>query len=200
MKSMILALLLTVSANVATAGIVHLSPISNELTINAYDTTIFLPDAMDIPFWGVIAAGQDPNATTVIPIGFNNFLGNDFLIPGEDIIVLPNDPMLGGGFTIQTAVGFGIIPTSKFEIVLYDQLNWHTPVRYAQVGPNSWEFIFEPDLLGPNPITALGGTQAGLILSDVGVTAVPVPEALWLFGSGLIGMVGIARRKDTNKA
>ena len=33
--------------------------------------------------------------------------------------------------------------------------------------------------------------------SDVGaVSAVPVPAAAWLFGSGLIGMVGIARRKS----
>ncbi len=28
------------------------------------------------------------------------------------------------------------------------------------------------------------------------VTAVPVPAAVWLFGSGLIGLIGIARRKD----
>ena len=27
------------------------------------------------------------------------------------------------------------------------------------------------------------------------ITAVPVPAAVWLFGSGLIGLVGIARRK-----
>ena len=30
---------------------------------------------------------------------------------------------------------------------------------------------------------------------NVGVSAVPVPAAVWLFGSGLIGLVGIARRK-----
>ncbi len=28
-----------------------------------------------------------------------------------------------------------------------------------------------------------------------GLTAVPVPAAMWLFGSGLIGLVGVARRK-----
>jgi len=27
------------------------------------------------------------------------------------------------------------------------------------------------------------------------VSAVPVPAAFWLFGSGLIGLVGFARRK-----
>ena len=32
---------------------------------------------------------------------------------------------------------------------------------------------------------------------QVGVerTVVPIPPAIWLFGSGLIGLVGIARRK-----
>lgn len=29
-----------------------------------------------------------------------------------------------------------------------------------------------------------------------GVSAVPVPAAVWLFGSGLLGLVGIARRKQ----
>ena len=31
--------------------------------------------------------------------------------------------------------------------------------------------------------------------SDFGQAAVPVPAALWLFGSGLLGLIGIARRK-----
>ena len=30
-----------------------------------------------------------------------------------------------------------------------------------------------------------------------GVSAVPVPAAMWLFGSGLIGLAGISRRKNT---
>ena len=30
---------------------------------------------------------------------------------------------------------------------------------------------------------------------DVGVSAVPVPAAMWLFGSGLLGLLGVARRK-----
>ena len=30
---------------------------------------------------------------------------------------------------------------------------------------------------------------------DVGVSAVPVPAAAWLFGSGLVGLIGVASRK-----
>ena len=32
---------------------------------------------------------------------------------------------------------------------------------------------------------------------DVGASAVPVPATAWLFGSGLLGLVGAARRKNT---
>ena len=38
-----------------------------------------------------------------------------------------------------------------------------------------------------NPITTYGNV----------ISAVPIPAAMWLFGSGLIGMTGIARRKKT---
>ena len=31
--------------------------------------------------------------------------------------------------------------------------------------------------------------------SDFGQAVVPVPAAVWLFGSGLLGLIGIARRK-----
>jgi len=33
--------------------------------------------------------------------------------------------------------------------------------------------------------------------ASVTVNAVPVPPALWLFGSGLLGLVGVARRRST---
>lgn len=34
-----------------------------------------------------------------------------------------------------------------------------------------------------------------MTITSTGIAAVPVPAAVWLFGSGLLGLVGIARRK-----
>ena len=41
----------------------------------------------------------------------------------------------------------------------------------------------------------LTGGTAGVDITNFGFTTVPLPAALWLFGTGLLGLVGMARRK-----
>ncbi len=53
-------------------------------------------------------------------------------------------------------------------------------------------FLFEPALLASSGVVF--GSNGG-VNTAITVSAVPVPAAVWLFGSGLIGLVGIARRK-----
>lgn len=45
-------------------------------------------------------------------------------------------------------------------------------------------------------LTGITGSQY-IGLDNVSVSAVPVPAALWLFGSGLIGLIGM-KRKSSN--
>jgi len=45
--------------------------------------------------------------------------------------------------------------------------------------------------------TTASSTFYGPLLDGVTVTAVPLPMAAWLFGSGFIGLIAIARRKQT---
>ena len=55
------------------------------------------------------------------------------------------------------------------------------------------------DIYGFTSITfdwALGGGTGRMGIGEFSsIQAVPVPAAVWLFGSGLIGLNGIARRK-----
>ena len=46
-------------------------------------------------------------------------------------------------------------------------------------------------------LAAAGCSDCMNSIDDFGFSAVPVPAAAWLFGSGLLGLVGIARRKKT---
>lgn len=51
--------------------------------------------------------------------------------------------------------------------------------------------------IGGSPMRAgpFLGFNANFDVASVHVTSVPVPAAAWLFGSGLVGLVGVARRK-----
>lgn len=57
--------------------------------------------------------------------------------------------------------------------------------------------LFDSSSFGIQISTSPGVTTSGLNFSvdSVSVSAVPVPTAAWLFGSGLIGIIGLARRK-----
>ncbi len=59
-------------------------------------------------------------------------------------------------------------------------------------GGNTWMGDTSVVNNGANSIT-IGFADGSVLAVDVRV--VPVPAAVWLFGSGLIGLVGIARRK-----
>jgi hypothetical protein len=58
--------------------------------------------------------------------------------------------------------------------------------------------------IAASPISSLTGGWEGRAITytgaEIAVGAVPVPPAVWLFGSGLIGLVGIARRRSPQLA
>jgi hypothetical protein len=62
----------------------------------------------------------------------------------------------------------------------------------ADPGSYYLSFFGKADHLGQFGIEV---AQYSIVGSGVGVSAVPVPAAAWLFGSGLIGLTGVVRRK-----
>jgi hypothetical protein len=56
----------------------------------------------------------------------------------------------------------------------------------------AWDFSF---IRGSRGGSGKGSGSYGWAVRSGDVSAVPVPAAVWLFGSGLIGLIGIARKK-----
>ncbi|MCP3675834.1 MAG: PEP-CTERM sorting domain-containing protein [Gammaproteobacteria bacterium] len=52
-----------------------------------------------------------------------------------------------------------------------------------------FERVFAPDRW------AFGQVVTDLTLTDISVSAVPVPAAFWLFGTALIGLIGFSKRR-----
>ena len=49
-----------------------------------------------------------------------------------------------------------------------------------------------------NGIFPASGNRDRFFIDNLRVNAVPVPAAIWLFGSGIVALAGFARRKNTN--
>ena len=78
----------------------------------------------------------------------------------------------------------------------------------SQVGFSNNQTVFSDastlgaTIIGPRPGSAFGDAQLASWTNDqanllyaLSGTAVPLPAAVWLFGSGLLGLAGISRRK-----
>lgn len=164
---------------------------------------------------GVAGTGVVPNATMQPPSG----LGVGGTGPG----VFQNATFFGGGFgflapTTGTASGIANGPAT-IQNISGDSFDVVFPVMEAH-----WNnAIFTMGSAGGGVVMNCTGWTTGLgqctgvylidatedsagfagqsLNFDFGVSvatsAIPVPAAVWLFGSGLIGLVGVARRKKT---
>ena len=139
----------------------------------------------------------------------------------EDDGVGPATPISGGGFDLTASIDTsGVLSGGTFSIdgtlgaftgtLLTGTL---TGLGFPSIGNGDpLEFLF--DVTGGDLASAYG-TSGGIILSNSGFTGfasdfintpftgvadtgtvVPVPAAVWLFGSGLLGLIGIARRRS----
>ncbi len=135
------------------------------------------------------------------------------------ILFVDSDPHTGtvsllGGSGTSAAVPFGLTPYDGSTFTGYTGFNSVTTTPPAEASGTPSTTTLGIFALTINLADAFGsgfGTFTGVQLqitgdngmsgnynaapSLIGVTAVPVPAAVWLFGSGLLGLVGVARRK-----
>jgi hypothetical protein len=136
-------------------------------------------------------------------------------------IVLDAQGMFGAmqapGFGVGSTVDgtYGVLGASdgikkgtlKMGTLAVATTGWNTTLNGAAALGNatSGTFPLIADTIGGSPMVAgpFGGFNANFDIQSMTVTsitpdpvaAVPVPAAAWLLGSGLLGLVGVARRK-----
>lgn len=89
--------------------------------------------------------------------------------------------------------GWGLSNTGPFSNLL-TTIYW-SATEYASFTSYAWYFYFYDGFQNANPKTT-GSIAWAVHTGDVYASAVPVPAAAWLFGGGLLGLVGFNTRRQ----
>jgi hypothetical protein len=167
-----------------------------------------VPENIDITFSGTAQFSSGPD----VRLDFN--LRSTQYIPGQGVV------MNGGTILIETDTGNGFTEYSTVEAAL-DPLEFLSGLGGHLIGlpgqttaglklegfvpqqtvnnaidlPGLWDAGFNGTNFN-NAVSAVNlfGNQAGLFLEgEIVMVPVPVPAAAWLFGSALLGLVGMGR-------
>jgi len=101
---------------------------------------------------------------------------------------------LNGNYLVLSAGSLTLYDTNDLDLYSYLYFNNYQLTEfdyYAHAGENGAPSGFHSALLS---FDDLGGLQ-GAWRSNVELSAVPVPAALWLFGSGLLGLIAWGRKQ-----
>jgi len=165
---------------------------------------LFNPTSDNISLEGFLLSDDGGNSHA-----FSNAGGNLLVGSGEYFVLARNDNALtNGNFAADYMYGsdFALVNSSD-EIVFSDALGEHLRFNYNSgfvANGASMELLSESMLTGnyAASMSTYGdgdfGTPgtAGTYAFSVAPSAVPLPGAFWLFGSGLLGFAGLMRRKS----
>jgi hypothetical protein len=114
------------------------------------------------------------------------------------------DVFFGGGYTTGDTMKLGAMSSADGFTAnqnVYFTLAFNANTMTGNVDQMVYGDCAPTGLMGPMMTGNMcmtghlaGGTMGGTP-SSLNISAVPVPAAAWLFGSGLVGLIGIARRR-----
>ena len=146
-------------------------------------------------------------AVDLVISGLGNFASPS--LGAFDVDVTFDDSILSfNSETFGTLLGSSIqgVDTSTSGVVRLGEVSLESVPALDLLQPDSFllaTLMFDGIALGTSQLgfgtvvlsDAFGGSIPNPTLVPANLTVVPVPAAVWLFGSGLLGLVGIARRK-----
>ena len=154
-------------------------------TGSANAATVFAPTDGDVNFLlGDLLGAQ----LAIFDDQDQSYLGSSLGVGIGDIVGFAG-PNGSGNFVATnttTALSLPLTGSSNFILGLSTDsgASWAADTSVVSLGANAYSVTF--------------GTGANVVEVDVQIiSAVPVPAAVWLFASGLLGLVSIARRKKT---
>lgn len=134
----------------------------------------------------------DHNLTTVVDIPAGtaaNIIGNHALLDTS-----LNWSIMNFSFVINPDAT--ITSSGNFLWTNYVGLTTSTYTQLSHLGANGEIIALDGDLNNVKGNMLIDGPFQGYSLYLEGaVSTVPAPAAVWLFGSGLLGLIGVARRK-----
>ena len=107
--------------------------------------------------------------------------GNEY-----DVLNVNGTANLDGILNVSLINSFNPLVGDTFDILTADVINGTFSTLNLTLGTGfTWQVDYLIDFIGNTDIVRL----------TVLTSAVPVPGAVWLFGSGLLGLIGFTRRK-----
>jgi hypothetical protein len=139
-------------------------------------------------------------------LGANTFSGLPFSVHNTSVeMTAGNYSITNGTSTLNYTVGAGQIGAQML-------MDWGPSIYTNMLVAFVWNYsdsggvrTLTPGATGTGTsfggvtmINGFSGQTPGINMTTPAPSAVPVPAAAWLFGSGLLGLVGVARRKKAN--
>ena len=143
--------------------------------------TIFAPTDGDVNFLFSELAG---GTLAMFDDSDQSYLGAFIIIPLPSVVDFTGPVNINGDYTATNSLSNTLTLTGSSNFILGFNVggNWLADSGVVSAGANSF-------------IVSFGGDSVLEVDVQIVPSQVPVPAAVWLFGSGLLGLVGMARRK-----